>query len=142
MIMVRSETSAGAIVFRDNGHTTEFLLLGRKEGFMDFPKGHIEEGETPEQAAIREIQEETGITCQFLDGFREEMNYRFNGKEDIIKKKVILFLARVSHSDKVHISHEHESFLWAPYDKAMKVVKHTNQKRVLRAAMSFLLTRE
>ena len=31
---------------------------------------------------------------------------------------------------KVLISHEHESFLWAPYDKAMKVVKHTNQKRV------------
>ncbi len=136
--MVRNEISSGALVCREKDGGIEFLLLARKEGFMDFPKGHIEKGETPEIAAIREIKEETGLTCTLIPDFKEEMNYHFTGKNGIIKKKVILYLSKVSNDEKVIISHEHENFLWAPFEKAIKIVKHKNQKRVLKLAMEKL----
>ncbi|CAB4771455.1 unannotated protein [freshwater metagenome] len=62
------EVSAGGLVIDTTG--TQGLLIGRidhkdasgKRILWSLPKGHIEEGETPEQAAIREVAEETGIT--------------------------------------------------------------------------------
>ncbi len=62
------EVSAGGLVIDQSG--TQGLLIGRidhkdatgKRVLWSLPKGHIEEGETPEQAAIREVAEETGIT--------------------------------------------------------------------------------
>ena len=62
------EVSAGGLVIDASG--TKGLLIGRydtkdstgKRILWSLPKGHIEEGETPEQAAIREVAEETGIT--------------------------------------------------------------------------------
>ena len=62
------EVSAGGLVIDSTG--TKGLLIGRydhkdatgKRVLWSLPKGHIEEGETPEQAAIREVAEETGIT--------------------------------------------------------------------------------
>ena len=62
------EVSAGGLVIDQSG--TQGLLIGRidhkdttgKRILWSLPKGHIEEGETPEQAAIREVAEETGIT--------------------------------------------------------------------------------
>ncbi len=62
------EVSAGGLVIDQSG--TQGLLIGRidhkdatgKRLLWSLPKGHIEEGETPEQAAIREVAEETGIT--------------------------------------------------------------------------------
>jgi len=62
------EVSAGGLVIDTSG--TMGLLIGRydhkdasgKRVLWSLPKGHIEEGETPEQAAIREVAEETGIT--------------------------------------------------------------------------------
>ncbi|HSP56131.1 MAG TPA: NUDIX domain-containing protein [Dehalococcoidia bacterium] len=54
-----SETSAGGIVFRDG----QVLLLQRTGGEWVMPKGHIEAGESPEAAAMREVLEETGLTA-------------------------------------------------------------------------------
>jgi len=62
------EVSAGGLVIDHSG--TQGLLIGRidhkdvsgKRILWSLPKGHIEEGESPEQAAIREVAEETGIT--------------------------------------------------------------------------------
>ena len=51
--------AAGGIVTDDNG----LLLLIRRNGRWDLPKGKVEEGETLRQAALREVEEETGITC-------------------------------------------------------------------------------
>lgn len=55
---------AGGIITRThNGETHVYLIHRSRYNDWSFPKGHIEEGESPEQGAVREVQEETGIAC-------------------------------------------------------------------------------
>ena len=62
------QRSAGVVVVRDSAAGWRFLLL-RAWHNWDFPKGAIEPGETPRQAALREVAEETGLTgLRFLRG--------------------------------------------------------------------------
>ena len=67
-----SRFSAGVVVLRRQGETCRFLLL-RSFRYWDFPKGQVEPGEEPIDAARREVREETGITD--LD-FRWGFDYR------------------------------------------------------------------
>ncbi len=55
---------AGGLVFNPAG---EVLLLRDRNGYWVFPKGHVEPGETPEQTAVREVAEETGINARVVD---------------------------------------------------------------------------
>lgn len=59
------EVSAGGLVINREGGQWQAALIARKDRrgrlVWSFPKGHIESGETPEQAAVREVEEETGI---------------------------------------------------------------------------------
>ncbi len=55
-------TSAGGIVVRDNPNKQILLTIFTHIKGLGFPKGHVEEGETFEQAALREVSEETGLT--------------------------------------------------------------------------------
>jgi len=71
--MVRKERSAGFVVFteREDGKRL-YLLLHYPSGHWDFPKGHVEEGESEIRAALRELREETGLTdVEVVFGFRD-----------------------------------------------------------------------
>ena len=54
--------SAGAALYTVQDGQTRWVLVREKSGSVGLPKGHVEKGETPEQAALREIREETGLT--------------------------------------------------------------------------------
>ena len=62
-IVIASPTHAGGVVVRADGPEARFLLVTatRRPGLWVFPKGHIEPGESPEQAAVREVLEEAGV---------------------------------------------------------------------------------
>src|SRR5436190_9233299 len=81
--------SAGIIVFHRGSEGCEFLLLLSrltKRPLWEFPKGGVDEGETPRTAAVREMREETGIgedDIRFVEGFERVEQYRFtSGKAD------------------------------------------------------------
>ena len=58
------EVSSGAVVFtRENGGL-RYVIVRSLEGYYGFPKGHVEGTETEEEAAFREIQEETGLSVR------------------------------------------------------------------------------
>ncbi len=62
MFLVDMEHSAGAIIRKED----KFLVIQSLGGLWGFPKGHLEEGETIEQAALREVKEETNLTINLL----------------------------------------------------------------------------
>ena len=66
------EKSAGALIYRIQNNIPYYLLLHYHSGHWEFAKGHIEEGENPEEAAKREVEEETGIKdLKILGGFSD-----------------------------------------------------------------------
>ncbi len=138
------ETSAGALVFRDDPvrSTRLFLVLHYPAGHWDFPKGALEKGETEEQAAKREIFEESGIRVDsFIPGFRKEIEYYYRRQNNLAHKRVIFFLAKTSES-KVRISFEHSGYDWLTYDQLVRRLTFENAKNVLREANEFLSRQE
>lgn len=138
---MRDERSSGAVVFSiDKDSEAEFLLLHHTSGHWDFPKGNIESGEDEKQAARREILEETGIQdVNFLEGFREKIEYRYKRGEKLIHKEVIFYLLRTN-TKKITLSNEHIAYVWNKYDNAVKQLTYKNTKNVLTEAKKFLET--
>ena len=131
------EISAGVILFR-RAPEPHYLLLHYGSGHWDFPKGHIETGEDAEQAARRELKEETGISevC-FVDGYKQTLRYFFRQKGIGIFKIVIYYLAETDQSE-ISLSHEHIGFDWLSYDAAMERLTFKNSRDLLAKAQARL----
>lgn len=87
--------SCGAILYRLREGKPEYLmLLQKKSKTWSFAKGHMEVGETEEQAAVREVLEETGNHVTLREGFCETVEYPVSPRT---RKRVVLFLAEMEH---------------------------------------------
>lgn len=127
------EISAGIITVKRASGDRRYLLLRHENGeHWSFPKGHLEEGETAKEAAVRELSEETGLTVgEFIPGFRREINYSYSREGKKVEKSVIYFLAFVSGDLEVKLSPEHLDFIWLPYREARKRLTYGNDQRLL-----------
>ena len=101
--------SAGIVLFYMHENERRYLLLAYPHGHWDLPKGKIESGESKEQAALRELKEETGLYATIIDGFIQEITYLFYEGDERIKKTVSFFVGQ-SDSDTIILSHEHIRF--------------------------------
>ena len=132
--MIKSKC-CGSIIFRDG----KYLLVKHKEeggGHWDFPKGHIEQGESEEETALREIYEETGLKVEIIKGFKESINYIDNiNNED---KTVVFFLCKADSSEIKHKTDEVIDSVWLDYEEALKKVTYDNAKKLLKKAEEFL----
>ena len=131
--------SAGIILVNENGSEKQFLLLNYPTGHWDFIKGGIEDGESLQQTAIRETREETGITdIEFIEGFKEEIEYFFRAENQNVHKKVIFFLAKTNSKNFI-LSHEHLDSVWLNYNDALKKLTYDNAINLLKKSNTFLL---
>ena len=119
----------------------KFVLLNYPSKHWDFVKGKMETGETPHETALRETNEETGISdVEFIDGFEEQIEYYFYADNQEIHKKVIFFLGRTKTSD-IILSHEHLNYIWLEYDNALEKTTYENAKNLLKKSKVFLENR-
>lgn len=151
MKLLSFEKSVGAVVFRLSGTgKEEFLLLHYPSGHWDFPKGHIEDGETEEETLRREVEEETGLAdLEILPGYRSVMRYfyRAKGREREkreksqrgvnVFKKVVYYIAEAG-AGTVSLSEEHTGSEWLGYEQAVARVTFRSGKDILRKARIFL----
>ncbi len=136
-----TDTSVGAIVFRTTRDKIEYLVLKGRTGDWEFPKGGIEDNEEYQQTAIREVEEEAGITeLKLYPDFKQEYSYMFysNGKK--IDKTVHLFVAR-SFQASVDLSHEHSDYQWRTYEQARGTLTHDAVKEILDDANQYIETK-
>ncbi len=132
------EFSAGVVVFREQGEQRKYLLLHYPGGHFDFPKGHLERGENERQAAIRELEEETGISeITLMEGFLDQVVYFFKRKGELVRKTVTFFLGKTKQSE-IILSDEHQGYLWLDYQSALAKVTFENAREILRQAEQFL----
>jgi 8-oxo-dGTP pyrophosphatase MutT (NUDIX family) len=139
------EKSAGAIIFRKEDEKPLFLLLHYPSGsrnqkeYWDLPKGHIEEGEKPEDTVKREVEEETGLKdVKFFEGFKETIKYFFKRESENILKFVSFYLLETK-TKEVKISFEHLGFEWLPYEEALVKLTFKNARDVLEKANNQLI---
>lgn len=141
-----SHRSAGVVLFRA-GPPRRYLLLRSaltRRPVWEFPKGGIEAGESLQEAAERELQEEAGLSPgDYLvrPGFREEERYFFTRGEGperrLIQKQVTYFLAEWRQGE-VQISREATRFEWATLEEAQRLLRFPEKRRVLAAAERWL----
>ncbi len=135
------EKSCGTIVFSGKSNP-EFLLLHYSAGHWDFPKGHVEEGETEEATALRELEEETGISsARIVAGYREKIQYYYKKEKQTVFKEVIFFLIETKEK-MVKISHEHTESKWLGFEEAVEQLTFSNSKAMLKKAAEFLENRK
>ena len=122
---MEKEKSCGAIVINKNN---KILLVHHNAGHLDFPKGHIENRETEEQTAIREVKEETNIDIIINNKYRYTTSY--SPKENVMKE-VVYFLAQNIDEDKKPQLEEVSEVKWFTFEEAMNTITYENSKEIL-----------
>lgn len=129
------EKSAGVIIVASNRTQIRYLLLHYGWGHWGFPKGNIEAEESALQAAIREAEEETGLTnISLINGFKEKIEYHYRRKKKQVHKEVVYFLAETTAEDTVILSHEHSGFKWVGFTDAYELLTYENTRHILEKA--------
>ncbi len=130
------ETSAGGVVFRRTGAGGIVVLL-IKDSYRNwgFPKGHVEAGEAPEQAAAREIGEETGLAHLVLKAPIRDIDWFFRFRGTLIHKTCHFFLFESPDGDATPQRDEGITAVrWVGLEEALKTVSYANAREVLREA--------
>ena len=118
------EKSCGAVII-DNG---KVLLIRQNNGDCGFPKGHVEEGETEQQTAIREVKEETNVDIVIDSDQRYVISYVV--KNDIMKD-VIYFLAHpINNQQLIAQPEEIDEVMWVDIDKVYDMLKYDDVKKI------------
>jgi 8-oxo-dGTP pyrophosphatase MutT (NUDIX family) len=128
-------SSGGVIRYQDM-----FLLLHYGLGHWGFVKGHLEIGETPMDAFLREAQEEAGFAptdLSIIPGFEEKIHYFFKKGTQTICKEVHYFLADSSKM-MITLSSEHTAYQWLTYQEALETLTFPEDQGILEKAYAFL----
>lgn len=127
----RHVTSCGTCIFRENGNSTEILLVRPQEKYNTWgvPKGHMELGETYEETALRETKEETGLDVVLLAKLPNCL-----ASYDNEKKTVVTFLAKIIDEDQPIIGDgENFEILWFDVQQLPRI--HRYQEKMIAAAV-------
>lgn len=135
--MIVSEFSCGGVVL--DGRKILLVQVKNMKGkkVWTFPKGHIEQGETPRQAALREVLEETGYKAAVLRPMIR-VRYAFTFQGNYVKKMVQWYLMKKLGRIGKHDSSEILTIKWVALPKAKELVQYPSDIRLLEMLGSIL----
>ena len=134
---MKHEKSCGGLIYREHDGETHILLLKHRcGGHWSFPKGHMEDGETAEETARREVLEETGIHIEIVPDFVSKSEYTIQNR---IHKTVYVYVAKTDDTQTIIQKEEIEDYIWLTYENAYKNLKFENDKTILHDAREHLI---
>jgi len=139
---IKYEVSAGGLVLQRTSSGFEALLIGRGEPRLwCLPKGHLEGRETAEEAALREVREETGCSAEIIVKLND-ISYWFYVNQRKHKKSVHFYLMRYLSGDTANHDHEADEARWFEFRAARRALKYVNEKRLVDLALEFMETQD
>ena len=135
----REEVSAGGIVFRRSADGMRFLLIRDSYRNWGFPKGHLEAEESPDEAAAREVREETGLTRLTLVAPVDVIDWHFRFRGRVVHKVCHFYLIEAAGGHPRPLRKEGiTACRWFDFEKASLLVSYDNARTVLARARAML----
>lgn len=139
MAQVKIQVSSGGVTFRKGKKGIEVALIRIRSGRWAIPKGLTNKGEVPEETALREVREETGLEGRLIDKLGD-IEYWYFSKEDQTKyhKFVHFYLIEYERGSINDHDWEVEEVRWFPIDKAIKALSYKSEKEIMERAKIYL----
>ena len=138
------QRSAGGAVFRESGGKLQVvMILTAAEKRWQIPKGIIDPGETPEQAAIREVREESGVNAEIIEKIATTdywFSFPIDGIRRRIHKYVDFYLMRYTGGDTADHDDEAVEARWADVDEALAMLEFDQERNVVSAGAEKIRT--
>lgn len=123
--IVREPTAGGIIFRRDKNDKIEILLIQDAKDRWTIPKGHIEEGETAQQTAKREIAEESGLTDTDVLGWLGKIHFRYRRVDKLVLMTTQIYLVRANgNTDAIQKEEYMNGIKWFPFEESLEAIEY------------------
>ena len=131
------EPTAGGIVFRRNkAGEVEILLAQDSRNRWTIPKGHIEEGETAQQTAKREIGEEVGLHDVEIMNWLGKIHFRYRRQDKLVLMTTQIYLVKAhGDTDATEMDHWMSDLKWFKFSEALEVIEYEDIGKLMLLAM-------
>ena len=129
---LKKEKSCGCIILKNK---KVLLVYEKNRNFWGFPKGHMENGETEIETALREVKEEVGLDVEIDKERRYTLNYVIR---DEIDKTTVLYIAKSKNDEIIMQENEIENIRWCSFEEALNILTFDNWKEMFKKVIEDL----
>ena len=129
---LKKEKSCGCIILKNK---KVLLVYEKNRNFWGFPKGHMENGETEIETALREVKEEVGLDVEIYKERRYTLNYIIR---DEIDKTTVLYIAKAKNDEIIMQENEIENIRWCSFEEALNILTFDNWKEMFKKVIDDL----
>ena len=134
--IVREPTAGGVIFRRNQKNEVEILLIQDSKDRWTIPKGHIEEGETAEETAKREIGEEAGLHDVKIIGWLGKINFRYRRIDKLVLMTTQVFLVKaLGDTDAIQKEDWMNGIKWFSFSDALDEIEYEDIGKLILLAM-------
>jgi len=134
--IVREPTAGGVVFRRDEQGGIEILLIQDAKDRWTIPKGHIEEGETAQEAAKREIGEEAGLTDTDVLGWLGKIHFRYRRVDKLVLMTTQIYLVRArGNTNAIQKEEWMNGIKWFKFNDALDVIEYEDIGKLMLLGM-------
>jgi len=134
--IVREPTAGGVVFRRDSNGAVEILLIQDAKDRWTIPKGHIEEGETAQQTAKREIGEEAGLTDTEVLGWLGKIHFRYRRVDKLVLMTTQIYLVRaMGDTNAIQKEEWMNGIKWFKFHDALEAIEYEDIGKLMLLAM-------